>query len=150
MVNALQRAHGWLRPTGYLVDVRPTAEPAHLEVQLAAGIVSVGRVSDINDQIGPNARHARADVALAAAVARGWFVPEAQRELSFHRHADSVEEIRDHVHGKWMGAALDEPSLQRAAALQISEPRARLWIREQVGIVRLRPLGSGPRTVSQV
>lgn len=144
MVDALQRAHGWLRPTGSLVDVRPTAAPAHLEVQLAAGIVSVGRVSDVNDLIGPNARHARADVALAAAVARGWFVLEEQREFSFHRHADTVEEMRDYVRGKWMGAALDDRSLQRAAALQLSEAGARLWLREQVGIARLRPIGRVP------
>jgi hypothetical protein len=139
MVDALQRAHRWLRPTGYLVDVRPTAEPAHLEVLLAAGIVSVGRVSDVNDLVGPNARHARADVALAAAVARGWFVREEHCEFSFHRHADTVEEIRDHIRGKWMGAALDEQSLQRAAALQLSEAGAGLWVREQVGIARLGP-----------
>ena len=139
MVDALQRAHRWLRPTGYLVDVRPTAEPAHLEVLLAAGIVSVGRVSDVNDLVGPNARHARADVALAAAVARGWFVREEHCEFSFHRHADTVEEMRDHVRGKWMGAALDEQSLQHAAALQLSEAGAQLRLREQVGIARLGP-----------
>src|SRR6185295_6865204 len=149
MVDALQRAHGWLRPTGYLVDVRPTSEPAHLEVQLAAGIVGVGRVSDVNDDIGPNARHARADLALAAALALGWFVQEERREFPFHRHANTVEEIRDHVAGKWMGAALDEPSLLRAAALQISEAAARLWVREQVGIARLRPLEKGRRFAAE-
>lgn len=140
MVDALRRAHGWLRPTGYLVDVRPTAEPAHLEAQLASGIVGVGRVSDVNDLVGPNARHARADAALAEAVARGWFLQEARRELSFYRHADTADEMRDHIRGKWMGAAIDERSLQQAAALRHREPAARLWLREQVGIARLRPL----------
>jgi hypothetical protein len=140
MVDALRRAHGWLRPTGHLVDVRPTAEPAHLEVQLTAGIVGVGRISDVNDLVGPNARHARADVALATAVDLGWFAADQQREFSFHRHADTVEEVHEHVRGKWMGAALDERALQRAAALQLGETGARLWLREQVGIARLRPL----------
>src|SRR5687767_4092126 len=121
MVDALWRAHGWLRPTGHLVDVRPTAEPAHLEVQLTAGIVGVGRISDVNDLVGPNARHARADVALATAVDLAWFAADQQREFSFHRHADTVEEVHEHVRGKWMGAALDERALQRAAALQLGE-----------------------------
>jgi hypothetical protein len=53
--------------------------------------------------------------------------------------------LRDHVRGKWMGAALDDRSLQRAAALHRSGASTRLWLREQVGITRLRPLGSATR-----
>jgi hypothetical protein len=140
MVDALQRARGWLTPTGYLVDIRPTAEPAHLEVQLAAGIVGAGRVSDVSEQVGPNARHARADTALATALGLRWFVPEVQLEFSFHRYADSVDEVRDHIRGTWMGAHVDDASLDRAATLASSEPGARLRVREQVGIVRLRPV----------
>src|SRR5206468_1044894 len=77
MVDALQRAHGWLRPTGCVLDAHPTAEPAYLEVQLAAGIVAVGRVNDIDGQAGPSSRHARADAALAEAVTRGWIARES-------------------------------------------------------------------------
>ena len=140
MVDALQRAHGWLRPTGCVLDAHPTAEPAYLEVQSAAGIVAVGRINDIDEQAGPSSRHARADAALATAVTRGWFAIEARSEFSFHRHADSVSEMRSHVQGKWKGAALDEIALQQAATLQGAEPSARLWVREQVSIARLRPL----------
>lgn len=140
MVDALHRAHGWLRPTGCVIDAHPTAEPAYLEVQLAVGIVAVGRINDIDEQAGPSSRHARADAAIAAAVARGWFAIEARVEFSFHRHADTVSEMRSHVQGKWKGAALDESALQQAASLQGAEPSARLWVREQVGIARLRPL----------
>jgi hypothetical protein len=140
MVDALHRAHGWLRPTGLFVDIHPTAEPAYLEVQSAAGIVGVGRVNDIDEQSGPSSRHAKADAALAAAVTRGWFAIEARREFSFHRYADTVSELRSHVQGKWRGAALDQAALQRAATLQGTEPNARLWVREQVSIARLRPL----------
>jgi hypothetical protein len=141
MVDALRRAHGWLRPAGFVVDIRPTAEPAYLEVQLPSGIAAAGRVSDVNDQVGPNARHARADTALAVALARGWFVSELRVEFSFHRYAESVDEIRDHVHGEWLGANIDDEALERAARVQATDPEARLRVREQVGIARLRPVG---------
>lgn len=134
MVDALRRAHGWLQPAGSLVDIRPTAEPAYLEVQLASGVVVAGRVSDVNDSAGPNARHARADTALAVALERGWFVSELRLEFSFHRYADRIAEVRDHVRGEWMGASIDDDALERAARLQASEAGARLRIREQIGI----------------
>jgi hypothetical protein len=140
MVDALRRAREWLRPAGSLVDIRPTAEPAYLEVQLASGVVVAGRVSDINDLAGPSARHARADTALAVALARGWFVSELRLEFSFHRYADRIDEVRDHVRGEWMGASIEDEALDRAAHLQAKEPGARLRIREQIGIGRLRPL----------
>src|SRR5207247_11292588 len=114
MVDALQRAHGWLRTTGCVLDAHPTAEPAYLEVQLAAGIVAVGRVNDIDGQAGPSSRHARADAALAEAVTRGWFAIEARAEFSFQRHADSVSETRSHVQGQWNDAVLEEVERQRA------------------------------------
>jgi len=140
MVDALRRAREWLKPTGYLVDIRPTAEAAYLEVQRAAGIVCAGRVSDVNELVGPNARHARADTALAIALSSRWFVAEVRLEFSFHRYAETVDEVRDHVRGTWMGAAIEEEALLRAASLHASEPGARLRVREQVGIVRLRPV----------
>lgn len=140
MVDALRRAHGWLQATGSLVDIRPTAEPAYLEVQLASGVVVAGRVSDVNDSTGPNARHARADTALAVALERGWFVSELRLEFSFHRYADRIAEVRDHVRDDWIGASIDDEALERAARLQGSEPGARLRIREQIGIGRVRPI----------
>ena len=140
MVDALRRAHGWLRAAGSLVDIRPTAEPAYLEVRLTSGVVVAGRVSDVNEVAGPNARHARADAALAVALERGWFVSELRLEFPFHRYADRIAEVRDHVRGEWMGASIGDEALEQAARLQASEPGARLRIREQVGIVRLRPV----------
>jgi hypothetical protein len=140
MVDALERARGWLGPDGRLVDVHPAAEPAYLEVQLGARIVGVGRIDDVNEVIGTTARHGRADAALADAVAREWFAVEQRREFSFRRHADTVDEMRAYVNGKWKGAVLQEKSLQHAAALLRAVPGAQLWVREQVHIARLRPI----------
>ena len=140
MVDALRRAHGWLRPAGLLVDIRPTAEPAYLEVQLASTIVVAGRVGDEKETVGPNERHARADTALAVALDRGWFVSERHLEFSFLRYAHRIAEVRNHVRGDWMGASIEDEALDRAARLQATEPGARLRVREQIGISRLRPV----------
>ena len=139
MVDALQRARKWLKPAGFLIDIRPTAEPAYLEVQLAGRTEVAGRVGDVNDDAGPNARHARADNALATALDRHWFAAELRLEFSFNRHADTLDELRDHIRGDWRGAAIDDAALTRAATLLASEPGARVRVREQVGVARLAP-----------
>ena len=139
MVDALQRARGWLRPAGFLIDIRPTPEPAHLEVQLAGRTEVAGRVSDADGQAGPSARHARADTALAAALDRHWFVVELQRQFSVYRHGDTLDELRHHIRSDWRGAAIDDAALGRAAALLASERGARVRLREQVGMARLAP-----------
>ena len=65
---------------------------------------------------------------------------ELRLEFSFHRYADRIAEVRDHVRDDWIGASIDDEALERAARLQGSEPGARLRIREQIGIGRLRPI----------
>lgn len=146
MVDALERAHGWLRPGGRLVDIHPTAEPAYLEVQAGARLLGVGRVHDVDEQIGTSARHARADAAFAAVVERGWFLVEQRREFSFRRHADTVDEMRSYVNDTWTGAVLDEGALQDAARHLLAERGARLWVREQVGIARAIPIAGRRRS----
>jgi hypothetical protein len=141
MVHALHSVRAWLRPAGCLVDLRPTPEAAVLAVHLAAGPVAVGRVVDLEGRAGPQRRHAQAEAAAAAAVARGWFALEERHELTFRRYADSAVEMRDYVESKWSGGALEAGALQRAKTLLRTEPDAALCMREQVTIARLRPLG---------
>jgi hypothetical protein len=140
MVDALDRARHYLRPSGYLIDVHPTPDPAHLEVGPSAAAaddpVDVAAVGDVDEWSGPQTRHARADAALAEAVARGWFAVEAQQEFQFRRYADSVSEMREHFR-TWKGAVLDEAAWRRAAALGRARPAAQLWLREQVSVARL-------------
>jgi hypothetical protein len=141
MVHALFAVRAWLKPAGCLVDLRPTSEPALLEVHLASGTVVAGRVVDLQGQSGPQRRHAQAEAAAAEAVARGWFALEVRHELTFRRYADSAVEMRDYVRSKWHGGALDADALPRAEALLRTEPEAALCVREQVTIARLSPLG---------
>jgi hypothetical protein len=139
MVDALQRSRSYLRLTGYLIDVHPTADQARLEVGLTTGAMSVGTVGDVDECSGPRTRHARAEAALAEAVGRGWFTVEEQREFEFRRYANSVSEMRDHFR-TWRGAVLGEDAWDRATALRRDHSGARVWLSERVSIARLRPL----------
>ena len=138
MVDALDRARRYLRTPGYLIDVHPTPEQARLEVGVGTSVVGVSIVDDVDADSGPRTRHARADAALAEAVSRGWFVVEDQAEFEFRRYADTVAEMQDHFRS-WKGAVLRSGGWKRAAALRRAHPTARLWLREQVSIARLRP-----------
>src|SRR5215468_10418447 len=95
MVDALDRAHRWLKPDGCLLDLRPADVIGVVEIGEDEGdLVEAGRlvVADVRRQ-----RHAAADVALAGALDRGLFVIEAAREFAFRRYGDTVDDLRDHV-----------------------------------------------------
>src|SRR2546428_7407914 len=97
MVHALLGARAWLNSAGRLVDLRPTSEAAVLEVHLASGTVAAGCVVDLEGQAGPQKRHAQAEAAAAAALARGSFALEDRHHLTFRRYAYSLLEMR-HYH----------------------------------------------------
>jgi hypothetical protein len=145
MVHALERAHHYLRPDGYLIDVHPTPEQARLEIGFGTDVVDLSIVDDIDESRGPRTRHARADAALAEAVARGWFVVEEHEEFQFRRYADGVAEMQDHFR-TWKGAVIDGRAWARAAELQRAHPDSWLCLREQVGIARLRPSAAAVRS----
>lgn len=138
MVDALGRILRWLPTRGWLIDIHPTPEAAHLEVRAPRGIVSAGDLVDNDDHSGPRTRHAHADAALTTAIAQGWFVLEERREFTFRRYADTLSEMRAYVESKWKGAGIEEATWVSASAL-MQDPKARLWLRETVSIVRLRP-----------
>lgn len=132
MVDALLRAQRLLRPNGCLVDVHPTVESAHVEVGLDI------HTGDLHAE-DARRRHAAADAALAAIVARGIFTVEGAQEFSFRRYADSVEELRDYAAEKWTDAHFDEATLTRTRDALRAHPIASLLLREQARVTKLRP-----------
>ena len=133
MVDALLGARRLLRPNGCLVDVHPTVESAHVEVGLDTC------TGDLHAE-DARRRHAAADAALAAIVARGVFTMEGAREFSFHRYADSVEELWEYVAVKWTDARFDDATLNRTREALRSHPAASLRLHEQARIATLRPV----------
>lgn len=132
MVDALLRAQRLLRPNGWLVDVHPTVESAHVEV---GPDIRTGDLHAENARL----RHAAADAALAAIAARGVFTIEGAQEFSFRRYADSIEELRNYVAEKWTDAHFDEATLNRTRDAMRAHPAASLRLSEQARVTMLRP-----------
>src|SRR5512140_109312 len=124
MVHALHRARTLLAPGGSLLDLHPTPETATIEV----GGASIGPL----DADAADRRHAAAEAALAEAIARGIFVVEGEREISFHCYGDSIEELRDHVHASWRDSRVGEALLDRAREATRANPAATVRVTEQL------------------
>jgi hypothetical protein len=130
MVDALRRAHRWLRPAGLLIDVHPTASNAAVEV----GDAVVGHV-DAED--GP-ARHAAAGEALDAALLEGLFTLERALEFDFFTYGDTADELRDYIADNWCLARIDDATVARARREMRSAPGAKLRVCEHVRGARFR------------
>ena len=139
MVDALSRVRRWLKPGGILLDVRPTPEPVHLELQTGLTIVCAGDMQD-REGGGPNRRHAQAEVAMTLALASGWFRPEAHWAFAYHHCADSVPELQDYADATWKDARFDDEAWRRAGAFVASETNVEFWLNEQATMTRLVPI----------
>jgi len=110
MVDALRRASRWLTPGGCVIDIHPTATPAAIEI----GGAPAGRV-DTSDA---PARHAAADAALTQAVQDGLLVVAVSDLFDFYTHADTLEELREHIEENWRDArvVVETPRVGRPRA----------------------------------
>ena len=136
MVDALCRTRLWLKPEGYLIDLRPAETIPEVVVgsDEYAEVIGVLTVEAERHE-----RHAAADRAVTDVLDRHLFVLDEAREFTFLRYAQSAEELRDYIAQTWRQTRLDDATRLRTAAALSSHPRARLWLRERVAIRRLRP-----------
>ena len=131
MVHALERAHRLLVPDGCLVDLHPTPRASEIEV----GEDSTGPLDAEKAQ----RRHAAADAALATIVGRGRFVIDGEREFSFRRYGDSIEQLRAYVCSTWHDTHVGDALAAHTREALRAHPAATLRITEQVRITKLRP-----------
>jgi len=137
MVDALRRVHGMLKPSGFAVDIHPTADLAVILVgEAVAGVV---------ESPAGSARHQAATDAIAAAEREGWFLVEEPSEFDFYTHGDTVEELRDFILANWRDAAIADETVARARALLA--PGLTPRVRERVSIGRLVPMRIGASPV---
>jgi hypothetical protein len=142
MVDALRRIRGWLRPSGYLIDLRPAATRACVEVgRDERDAVLIGDLVSDEERLH---RHAAADIALAGVLNAQLFVTEAVRTFTFRRYGDSAGELRDYVNARWQHVTFPDPLRVRADEARAARLGARVWISEWVGIRSLRPLTRPP------
>src|SRR5436190_23616087 len=138
MVDALGRTGRWLKANGWLIDVRPAELVPTVEIGRPGGAHAVVGVLVVEDE--RRQRHAAADRALATVLQRKLFHLEGSREFWFLRYADSPRELQEHIATRWQHTRLDDETRGRADAMLGREPKARLWLRERVGIRSLRPV----------
>jgi hypothetical protein len=140
MVDALCRTRRWLKPDGYLVDLRP----AHLvpTVEIGDPCTDYAPAGGLTVDDERRRRHAAADVALATVLKRQLFYLEQEREFSFLRYADSARELQDYIATRWQHTRLDDQTRERADGMLRNQTNARLWLRERVGIRSLRIVAS--------
>ena len=137
MVHALCRSRDWLKADGCLIDLRP-GDPTP-EVMVGSKDESRA-IGTLTVEPARQQRHAAADRALAWVLDRQLFKLEEAREFIFHRYADTADELRDYVASKWKETRLDEITHRCAAEALSVRQGARLWLREEVAIRRLRPV----------
>jgi hypothetical protein len=132
MVDALRRAHGMVKPAGFVVDLHPSAVAAAIEV----GDVHTGRVEDEDGPL----RHGSAGLALAAAINGRLFTVERRLTFTFYTYGDSIEELCDYVAEHWGDGRIGEETVGRTrdAARSASDSRPR--IREVIYVTKLRPV----------
>ena len=114
MVDALRRARRLLDAGGIVIDIHPTAEPAHLEVAAGSEFVRIADRLDDGTVGGPRRRHMSADAAVVACVSAEVFNQAAATDFIFRTYADTVEELLNYLDAKWKQLHFGAADLSRA------------------------------------
>src|SRR5262249_17972777 len=138
MVHALRRARGLLDARGFIVDVHPTTQQAHLELYTGRDFIRLAERIDDRSPLGPRQRHEAADRAVAACVASGELRPAQDVHFTFHTFAHSVEGLSTSLSGKWKPLRFEDADLDRARASLSQTPRGSLVVTERVSARKLR------------
>ena len=137
MVHALRRARGFLDARGFIADVHPTTEQAHLELYTGRDFIRLaGRIDDPSPT-GPRQRHAAADRAVASCVAGGELRQLRDVQFTFHTFADSVDELLEYLAVKWKTLRFADADLDRARAGLAQTPGGSLVVTERVRATKL-------------
>ena len=119
--------HGWLRPGGLLLDIRPGPEPAVVEARGPRGHETVGPVRDPTHP----ARVAAARRALEELVAAGYYRRRRRELFAFLYHFDSAEAWRAYLAEWWATAEVDDEDVARVAAA-LARTGGEVLVRERV------------------
>jgi hypothetical protein len=97
MVHALKEIWRVLAPHGWLLDVRPLAANAPLEVVAGDLVWLAGRV----DEAGGLGDDHAANEAVRTVVREGWFIRERQAHFEYAWYWDTLDELQTHITEKW-------------------------------------------------
>jgi hypothetical protein len=139
MVHALRRARGLLDAGGFIVDVHPTTEQAHLELFTGTDFIRLAERIDDPSPTGPRQRHAAAERAVASCVAAGDLRQHRDVRFTFHTFADSVDELLEHLSVKWKTLKFEDEDVRRARASLARAHGSSIVVTERVIASKLSP-----------
>jgi hypothetical protein len=114
MVHALKEIWRVLVPRGWLLDLRPLAANAPLEVVAGNQVWLAGRV----DESGGLPDDHAANESLRTVVREGWFVRERQTRFDYAWYWDTLDELQTHIAEKWSNS-VKMPAGVRAEAARL-------------------------------
>ena len=132
MVDALRRAHEMVTPSGFVVDLHPTATVASVEVSAH----STDRVDGGDAPL----RHAAAGAALGMVLDAGVFAVDRAVEFTFYTYGDTIEELRDYIKENWRNGRIDETVVRRTRDALRDAPGTRPRVRERVRITKMHAI----------
>jgi hypothetical protein len=141
MVHALREIWRVLAPHGWLLDVRPLAANAPLEIVVGNHVWRAGRV----DEAGGLPDDHAANEAVRTVVRDGWFIRERQKRFEYAWYWDTLDELQTHIAERWSNSVKMPAAVGADAArlLATAGTGARVRLRLTLTIARYRKSLSG-------
>ncbi len=134
MVHALEQVHDLLAPGGYLIDIHPNGELVEFILPLEEGEQFIGHMQETDDYI----EYHQANDALEFVIAAGLFQVVEAGEFTFLTHADSFDELKNHLDENWSDAVVTDEVIANARRLEKEHGKRRTLLREQVKVGLLK------------
>jgi hypothetical protein len=136
MVHALEQIHNLLKPDGYLIDIHPNGEPVEFILPLEDGEHFIGHMQETDDYI----EYFQASDALETVIAAGLFQVVETGEFEFLNHADSFDELKNHLDENWSDAVITDEVIASARRLDREHGVCKVFARERVKIGLLKSI----------
>lgn len=148
MVHALQQAWRVLRPSGFLIDLRPIAVDTPLLIFTRAGWKSAGLPDQSPDRVYAIA----ADRAMRSVVRDGLFVRTKWKYFDINYYWVNLEDLKADIEERWKDDVIISDDIwKRARALlneRGEEKRIRIPFRKKINVYRIAKGYLGNRGVS--
>jgi hypothetical protein len=133
VVHALERIHSALRPSGFLLDIRPAQQHPWLDVGSAENYTRLGCIGDTYRM----GTLAVADTALETVIEAGLFEREEEIAFPFIYHCGDLDAWQAYMADHWSSATVDA-TLIECAREALREDTGDLRITRAIRATRLR------------
>jgi len=110
MVHALHQIHNLLKPTGYLIDIRPNGDLFEFIRLSGKGEQFIGYLYETDDYI----EYHQAESAVQQVLAQGLFQYEKVGQFEFRTHADCFADLKSHLEDTWSDSLITEQVIAEA------------------------------------